>query len=53
MKEKPNEKVLEVDNGLIDVNGLAWGEPKKDKRKKQKDKKGEDITLDVNDSFCG
>ena len=52
MKEK-NEKVLEVDSVLIDVNGLAWGGPKKDKRKKQKDKGGEDITLDVKDSFCG
>ena len=49
---KKKEKILDVDNVLIDVKGLAWGGPKKDKRKKQKDKKSKKVTLNVHNSIC-
>lgn len=51
MEKKQNEVVLKVDNVLIEVSGLAWGGPQKDKKKK--DREGEEVTLDVHDSFCG
>ena len=46
------EKKLEVDNIVIEVEGLAWSGPQKDK-KKEKKKKAEKVVLEPNDSFVG
>jgi hypothetical protein len=52
MEEKNNEVILEPDDVLVPVDGLAWGKPRKDKEKDKK-KKGKEVILEPDNSFVG